>query len=108
MTTTSTTGPAWTPPQTNLWKYTGLAVGLVPVAFLASMVGGDDLPIVITALLFWVGALAAYVLPTAVASSRSHHHVGAIAAVNLLLGWTLIGWVVALAMAVGQVRLREA
>jgi hypothetical protein len=37
-----------------------------------------------------------YFLPTIIASSRGHKNVGAIFALNLLLGCTFIGWVVAL------------
>lgn len=39
--------------------------------------------------------VAAYFLPWIIASRRDHHQVGAIAAVNILLGWTFLGWVVA-------------
>ena len=39
------------------------------------------------------------VAPTIVANSRKHHQVGAVFVLNLFLGWTLVGWVVALAMA---------
>jgi len=46
----------------------------------------------------------AYWLPTAVAFARQHHQRNTILVVNLFLGWTFIGWVVALAMSVGQVR----
>ena len=42
---------------------------------------------------------AAYFLPTIVALLRSVTNTGSVIVVNLLLGWTLIGWVVALAMA---------
>jgi Superinfection immunity protein len=38
----------------------------------------------------------AYCLPTVIASLRGHRQQGAIFALNLLLGWTLIGWVAAL------------
>jgi Superinfection immunity protein len=58
-----------------------------------------------------VGALLAllflgviYFLPSIVASSRSHHQFGAILVLNLFLGWTFIGWVIALAMAASAVR----
>jgi hypothetical protein len=55
--------------------------------------------------LFYTGAvLAVYLLPTMVAYYRSVPNVGSIAVVNLFLGWTLIGWVVALAMAARSVR----
>ena len=39
--------------------------------------------------------LAIYFLPTIVASNRGHQSAGAIFFLNLLLGWTLLGWVVA-------------
>ena len=41
---------------------------------------------------------ALYLLPTIVAVHRHHHQSGAVAAINFFLGWTLIGWVVSLAM----------
>ncbi len=37
-----------------------------------------------------------YFLPTICAWARHHHNAPAITATNLLVGWTLIGWVVAL------------
>lgn len=40
-----------------------------------------------------------YILPFCVAVVRAHHNAGAILAVNLLLGWTGIGWFAALAWA---------
>ena len=36
-----------------------------------------------------------YFLPAVVATCRGHHNQGAIFALNLLLGWTLLGWVAA-------------
>ena len=43
---------------------------------------------------------AVYFLPTLVAASRQHPDGWAIFVVNLFLGWTLIGWVVAFAWSV--------
>jgi hypothetical protein len=40
--------------------------------------------------------LLAYVLPSAVAVWRHHPNAVAISALNLLLGWTVLGWVGAL------------
>lgn len=40
-------------------------------------------------------ALALYFLPALIASNK-HRNAGAIFALNLLLGWTFVGWVVAL------------
>ena len=41
-------------------------------------------------------ALAGYLIPYIIARSRKHYNATAIGALNLLLGWTLIGWIVAL------------
>jgi hypothetical protein len=43
--------------------------------------------------------LGLYFFPSIVAAVRKHRQQGAIVAVNLLLGWTLLGWVAALAWA---------
>ncbi len=43
-----------------------------------------------------VGSIGFYFLPFAIALIRRRHNTVAIFALNLLLGWTLIGWVVAL------------
>ena len=46
--------------------------------------------------LFLAIAVAIYFIPNWIASARKHHNANAIFVTNLLLGWTLIGWVVAL------------
>ena len=43
-----------------------------------------------------VAGLVINLIPTIIAVKRRHPDTAAIVAVNLLLGWTLIGWVVAL------------
>lgn len=48
---------------------------------------------------FFLGWSAVYVLPTIVAVYRQHHNRVPITLVNVLLGWTAIGWVVALVWA---------
>jgi hypothetical protein len=47
-----------------------------------------------------IGSSAVYFVPTIVAAVRRSTLLAPIAVVNMFLGWTLIGWVVALAMAV--------
>lgn len=37
-----------------------------------------------------------YFMPTLVAVCRRHHNSGAIFLLNLLLGWTMLGWLIAL------------
>jgi hypothetical protein len=44
--------------------------------------------------------LALYFLPTLIASGRHLHERGAIAMLNVFLGWTFIGWVIALIWAI--------
>lgn len=46
-----------------------------------------------------LGMVAAYFAPALVAFSRGVPSKWSVFVVNLFLGWTLIGWVVALAMA---------
>jgi hypothetical protein len=44
-----------------------------------------------------------YILPSIIAASRSDKvNVGSVIVINLLLGWTIVGWIVSLAMAVGS------
>jgi hypothetical protein len=45
--------------------------------------------------------IAIYLIPTWIAWAR-HHQVGMVAVPNILLGWTVIGWAVALAIACGD------
>jgi hypothetical protein len=48
---------------------------------------------------FFVTAPLLYFLPTIEAALRKHPNTGAIGAVNAFLGWSLVGWVVALVWA---------
>jgi Superinfection immunity protein len=53
----------------------------------------------IIGLLLWVIMLGVYLIPTLVARSQEHHQLYAIGVLNLLLGWTLVGWIGALVWA---------
>ncbi len=68
---------------------------------MVGMVGNEgDLAHVITSALwfvknmtiFGVGAVI-YLLPTLIAVIRSHNKLGQIAALNIFLGWLVIGWI---------------
>jgi Superinfection immunity protein len=50
-------------------------------------------------LVIWLAAIAAYFIPTVIAWIRHVPHRGSVTVINVFLGWTVIGWVVALAMA---------
>ncbi len=43
-----------------------------------------------------------YFVPTISAAGRHVRNVGSVVVINLFLGWTVIGWVIALAMAFGS------
>jgi Superinfection immunity protein len=45
------------------------------------------------------GSAALYLLPLLIGCARRAPDIGAVAAINILLGWTLLGWAAALAMA---------
>ena len=45
----------------------------------------------------WLAGSAAYFAPTIIAFARKSRDLGVVLVVNMFLGWTLIGWVVALA-----------
>ena len=47
----------------------------------------------------WAMAVGFYLLPTLVAWFQQHHQLYAIAVLNLLCGWTLVGWICVLAWA---------
>lgn len=47
--------------------------------------------------------LGLYLVPTIIGMIRKVPNIGSVIVINLLLGWTLVGWVVALAMAVRTV-----
>jgi hypothetical protein len=49
-----------------------------------------------------LGLIFMYFLPAFVAAWTKHRNVTAIFLINLFLGWTLIGWVVALVWAVSK------
>lgn len=46
--------------------------------------------------------LPLFLIPTIVAFIRNNHNKAAIAVINIFLGWTGIGWIVALIMAVSD------
>ena len=57
--------------------------------------------------LTWVGAvvaaLAVYFLPSFIGYEREVRNLGSLIVVNVFFGWTLLGWVVSLAMAMRTV-----
>lgn len=62
----------------------------------------------IAGFVFLVVAFVAYFLPTFIASRRSHPNGNSIALLNIFLGWTFIGWLVALIWSVSAIQKKEA
>ncbi|NYF96736.1 superinfection immunity protein [Janibacter cremeus] len=48
---------------------------------------------------------AGYMLPWAIAAVRGTHNAWTVFWVNLLLGWTVVGWIVALVMSIREHRI---
>lgn len=49
-------------------------------------------------------ALGVYLFPLFIAGLRRHPYERVVGVINVFLGWTFIGWVVALAIAVSPIR----
>ena len=76
----------------------------VAVNNLSSEVLFDGLFAGIRLLLIFVSIVVMYFLPALIASRRCHHNSAAILALNLLLGWTVFGWVLAFIWSLTAVR----
>jgi hypothetical protein len=50
-----------------------------------------------------VACIAIYLVPVLIGWARSVPDIGSVAVINILLGWTAVGWVAALAMALRTV-----
>ena len=57
----------------------------------------------ITVAVIALAAVVIYLLPTFVGVRRGAPNLGSVGVINLFLGWTFVGWVVALAMALRDV-----
>ena len=60
----------------------------------------------IEGLLLLAAAAALYLLPAIVAWRNNHSKIVAITVLNILLGWTALGWVVALVWSCAEIRSR--
>lgn len=91
--------PAHTRNLKPLWLIPATAAALGTVYLAARYPGFASLTVLISLALF------CYLAPTVVAFSRRSNQAFAILTVNLLLGWTMIGWVVALAWSLSNITL---
>lgn len=75
-----------------------LALGVVCLVTFAIGSGTNDAAKV-AAFVFIASALALYAAPSLVAASRKHRNTTGIVVLNILGGWTVLGWIVALVWA---------
>lgn len=69
----------------------------------------DNSPLqLVSTVLIWLAvaivSIGVYFLPTIIAAGRGIPNAASVAVINVFLGWTFLGWVVALAMAVSGIR----
>ena len=77
-------------------KFALIAFAISVIAVLnAAVPGGHPFHVLMTLAFVFIAA-AVYFLPAIVAACRHHHNQLAIFALNLLLGWTFGGWVIAM------------
>lgn len=82
-----------------------LPVGLMGLGAASGFaVGGEAIPRSLASFSLGTSIAIGYCLPGWIAVSRKHHNSIAIALLNLLLGWTIIGWIAALIWSVTAVR----
>jgi hypothetical protein len=80
-----------------------LAIGTRPSQYGGTKAnGGHGMPSDLSAGTLFI--LALYLLPAILAAIRRHHQRNAIFVLNLLLGWTVIGWIGALIWAATATR----
>ena len=72
----------------------------IVLAEAAQNLGGGLLCLMLVGLLF-------YLLPGVIAVLRGHHNAFAILLLNVLLGWTFVGWAVALVWAFTVIERRD-
>jgi hypothetical protein len=74
-------------------------LGLVATPFIMMPEAHESLKEGFIVLGVGIAALMLYLLPLIIAGCRRHRNVGAVAVLNVLLGWTFLGWVIALVWA---------
>lgn len=66
---------------------------------LAGTDSGDGAAVGAATIVLFAFLVVGYFIPTIVALIRKVPNTGSVVVINFFLGWTLVGWVVALAMA---------
>lgn len=95
-------------PKWGMWVI-GIALAVVAAAVAFVYFGEEAIVASMPAVLLWLGfavvalaALVVYFLPAVIAMNYRVRRSGAITTMNLLLGWTFIGWALALVWAIAE------
>jgi hypothetical protein len=86
------------------------ALGLPALFCLLGILAAKDSDAVGSAVMvfFWLSiGIALYFLPSLIAGNRAHHQSIAIFVLNLVFGWTFIGWIASFIWAVTAVKSRR-
>lgn len=87
-------------PANSKWFWLLAALGIgVAIAAVGTLVGWWDWNAVFWGVGSWlvfIGAVVLYFVPTIIAVRRKHRSTGGIVALNILAGWTFLGWLIAL------------
>jgi predicted small integral membrane protein len=90
-------------PARATWSFIALGLVCWVTSYFGSVVDGQLMPQALMSsfafALVFVGGIAIYLLPTLLAMSRNRRQAMAIGVLNVFLGWTFLGWVVALVWA---------
>lgn len=96
----SNTRPEQAGAARSVWFWLLVLLGVaVAVAAIGTMVGWWDWSAVLWGVGSWlvfIGLIVLYFLPTIIVVKRRHRSTGGIVALNILAGWTFIGWLIAL------------
>ncbi len=76
-----------------------LLLCIIVVGMFAALGGGGSPAVSLRIFFTVVISFSIYLVPTFVADGRQHRRLLAIAVLNVLLGWTLLGWAAALVWA---------
>jgi hypothetical protein len=87
---------------------TGVKIGIGVIVLIGLLIGIGAGAEAAKGYALIVGLLAFYFLPAVIADLRGAKNVNAIVAINLFLGWTLVGWLAALVWALVEIQPKPA
>jgi hypothetical protein len=84
-----------------------VAVSLTGMPMAATAATSGEEALAIGVLVLWLLAMVGYFIPTIIALLRGRDNKWQVLALNLLLGWSVIGWIVAFVWSLGGSRSQQ-